>query len=624
MAKNISGAQIVARVLKEEGVECTFTVYGGEMSFPFLNELGELGITMYHMRSERGAGYAADAYARSRRRPGVCFCGGSPGFTDMVSPICNAYSSFSPVIAIISQHAAAEDKLHTFQEAYANEIFKSITKWTHLVSDWHMITYWVRKAFRDVMTFPLGPVVLVFPNNVALWREEEDRQLRTATGPVLGKTPGDPRLVEKAVEMLLNAERPLAIAGEGLYFSDAIDELKEFVELMQMPVHTRRIARGAVSEHHPLVFTGGSRQPLLDRADVILLIGLQASYLEDWFEPPVWDHEAKYIQIHEAAGMFFVTPPTEIGIVSCPKLVLRQMIDYAKSLLKGNRPPKRIAWLDFLKQVRETHDKALRKRAESVWDVKPVDPEILGQEIVDFLNTNYPDATIIYDSVTLAHAITDRVKARFAGQIIDYPLHQPVGHGVAAAVGVQVARPGRPVIVLMGDGGMGIGGWDVETLRRYNLPSVIVVYNNSAWGAKIIPWIPKANFSRLTEGVRYDKIFELVGCHGEHVEEVKQIRPALYRAFNSGKPAVINVVGEVAPRPPAEMASFFARIAGWTIWSLANRDQLDEETLEALRRISPRMFKRILLSFRSMGLWISEEELAEVLGISLEKLKGDE
>jgi acetolactate synthase-1/2/3 large subunit len=618
MTEKISGSQLIGRVLKEEGAECLFGVYGGEL-FGLMNTLGELGLKVYHMRSELGGGYAADAYARCLRRPGLCFSGGAPGFTNMVSPICEAYTGFSPVIGIVAQHAVAEDKVHGFQEAYANEIFKSMTKWTHLCADWHMHTYWIRKAFRDTMTFPPGPVVLCFPANTLMGRDEGDRQLKAASSQVPGKAQGDPRLVERVVEMLLNAERPLIIGGEGLYWSDAMDDLKELIELLQVPVHTRRISRGAVPEDHPLAISGGAREPIFRQADLILIIGLQASYLEDWFEPPVWNHETtKYIQIHETPEMLFVNPPTEIAIIGSPKFVLRQMVDCVINVTK--EPPKRTEWLEFIKEVKECHDKAIREVAENYRHVKPITPEILCQEIVAFLD---PTASIIYDSVTLAGAITDRLRAKFAGQIMEYPLHQPIGHGVGAAVGVQVARPGRQVIALVGDGGFGIGGWDVETLLRYNLPAVIIVYNNNAWAANPIPFIPKATFFGLTQGIRYDKMSEVIGCHGEHVEEVREIRPALHRAFNSGKPAIINVVGGHVPMPAGarRAGTFIARLGGWTIWSLANRSQLDEEYQAALRLTSPLMFKRILSSFHSFGLWVSEEELAEALGIPLDRLK---
>lgn len=622
MTEKVSGSQIIGRVLKEEGVECLFGVYGGEF-FGLMNTLGELGLKVYHMRSERSGGYAADAYARCLRRPGLCFGGGGPGFTDMVSPICEAYSGFSPVIGIVTQQAVAENKIHGFQEAYAEEIFKSMTKWTHLCADWHMHTYWIRKAFRDSMTFPPGPVVLSFPANTLMGRDEPDRQLKAGSAPVPGKSEGDSRLVENAVKMLMDAERPLIITGEGLYWSDAMEELRELVDILRIPVQTRRISRGAVPEDHPLAVSGGGREPILQRADLILIIGLQASYLEDWFEEPIWNHRTtKYIQIHEVPEMFFVTPPTEIAIIGSIKLVLKQMINYINR--SGNGIKKRDKWLEYIKGIKARQEKAVREMAENSRQSHPIDPVALCQEIVDFLDD---DATLIYDSVTLSSAITDRTKARFAGQILEYPLHQPIGHGVGAAVGAQVARPGKQVVTLIGDGGMGISGWEMETLQRYNLPAVIVVYNNSAWAADPIPFIPKATFFGLSENTRYDKLSEVIGCHGEFVENVEEIRPALDRAFSSGKPAVINVVGSAMNiRPPEQIMAntFTARLTGWTVWSLNNKEQLDKDFQKALSGMSPRIFKRVLESFHSFGLWVTEEELAESLGVPLERLREEQ
>ena len=253
MSGIIAGSKIIAKVLKEEGVDAMFGVLGGQL-FNVLHACGEQGIKIYHMRNEYSAGFAADAYARCLRRPAVTFSGGSPGVTNMVSPIAHAKMAFTPMVAIVAQHAMPLDTLKASQEIDAVSIFKSITKWSYLCTEWSMISYWIRKAFRDAMTYPQGPVLLSFPANVILDRDDRDKQLRDdvplSRRAKPGKTQGDPVLVKQAVDMLLKAERPLIVAGDPVYWSDAKEELLEFVELTQCPVHTRRMAPG-----------GGSRKP---------------------------------------------------------------------------------------------------------------------------------------------------------------------------------------------------------------------------------------------------------------------------------------------------------------------------------------------------------------------------
>jgi acetolactate synthase-1/2/3 large subunit len=136
---------------------------------------------------------------------------------------------------------------------------------------------------------------------------------------------------------------------------------------------------------------------------------------------------------------------------------------------------------------------------------------------------------------------------RFPGSVIDAGPLAPVGHGFGMGVGVQLARPGKQVVLVMGDGGLGIGGWDMETAARYNLPIVCLLYNNSSWGPSFesMPMLKdRTEPFNMLQNIRYDKVFNEMGCHGEQVEKPDEIIPALERAFKSGKPSMINVIGD--------------------------------------------------------------------------------
>ncbi len=616
LSEIVAGSRIIARVLQEEGIDAVFGVLGGQL-FNVLHAFGERGIKVYHMRSEYSAGFAADAYARCLRRPAVTFSGGSPGITNMVSPIAHAQKAFTPLVGLVAQHAQTLDKMNASQEFDAVSMFKDMTKWSYLCTEWSTIAYWLRKAFRDAMAYPQGPVVISFPANVILARDDESKQLRDEV-PLIkrahpGRSQGDPAQIREAVNMLQNAQRPLVIAGDSIYWDDASEELKQFVELFQCPVHTRRSARGAVPEDHPLAFTGGSRQPLLDRADVILLMGLQASQLEEWFEPPIWSHNPRYIQVHETPGAFFVTPPTEIAIVGSAKLVLRQMIDCAQN--QNKKPVDKTDWITFTQETGTKFKERTRTKAERLRSQKPVHPSILAQEIVDFLD---PDATIVLDSFTASQSIVDRIYAQFPGQILDTALHQSVGNGIGMALGAQLARPGKQVIVVIGDGGIGIAGADIESLRKWNLPVVTVILNNDSWGGMSIAqklfW-SKSDPWDMMPGIRYDKMYEQFGCHVEYVEDPNDLRGALERSFHSGIASVINVVGDTdIPHPIVRMFNL------WCTWSHGNLEDLPEEAKVILKKMHPRVVRRVHQRLRSMGLFVPLEELVEITGHSLEEV----
>ena len=543
MAEEISGVQAVARILKEEGVKQVFGIHGGHI-WGLLAAICEADIKMLHMRHEQSGVYAADGWARASRSPGVCFGTASPGIFNMVCALAHAYHSRSPVVAIVGQHPTNQDGWGAWQEAYGEEVCRSLTKWSKRVLDTSQISFWMQKAFRDALAYPPGPVLVELPTNVLGRLEAPAKAAQTGYLPKGANarpapTQAPPAEVEKAVRMLLQAEKPIVVAGNGVYWADASEELKEFVELTQIPVHTRRIGRGAVRENHPLSFTGGYRRPFFKACDVMLLVGHQLNSLENFGLPPTFGANTKYIQVADAEAEFSTLLPTELSIRGNPKLVLRQMIDCARSLIK--EPPKRTEWLSGIVKVREGYKKQQREEAEAARNAKPLNPRYIGQTIVDFLDDS---ATIIYDSFTLVAFVTDRIEAKFAGQVLDASTFGGVGHSIGMAIGAQLARPGKQVISVIGDAGVGVAGFDIETAARYKIPAVYFVFNNSGWISTKFQKIlcPTMDSWGMLPDIRYDRIFAEMGCHTELVTEPQQILPALERSFNSGKPAVINAI----------------------------------------------------------------------------------
>ena len=361
-----------------------------------------------------------------------------------------------------------------------------------------------------------------------------------------------PALIEKIVSMFLEAQRPAVIGGDGIYWSGASDELREFVELLNIPVITRRMGRGAVPETHPLAFTGGFRTPILNAADVIAIFGLRMSRLEHFGQPPTYRHGARYIMVSEAYDDLEGRLPTEVRLMANPKLVLRQMIDCARERIKT--PPERVKWLDDVTKTKEAFRK---KRLEAIGDVsraRPINPHFLAQEIADFLDDS---ATLILDSYTMAGFTTDKFEAKFAGQVLDAGTDGGVGHSVGIAMGAQMGRPGKQVLALLGDGGMGVAGFDIETAARYKIPTVYLLFNNSAWISTEFQKtaLPKVGSWGMLPDIRYDKMFGEMDCHTEFVVEPEEIRPALERSFASGRTSLINVIPDNTVLPPQLGAS---------------------------------------------------------------------
>jgi acetolactate synthase-1/2/3 large subunit len=326
-----------------------------------------------------------------------------------------------------------------------------------------------------------------------------------------------------------------------VFWSDAGAELHALATRLQIPVYTRRAAQGAVPEDDALAVRGAWKKPFTGRADVVLAVGFKFWSGEHFGEPPAWNADATYIQVDAAPSRVGWHVPAEIPIVGDPKLVLRQLGELAAAERVERRGG---AWLAEVARVREQFERALREQEAGVRDAMPIHPARLTRELLEAMD---PDATLVIDSFTLSGWLSQWFAARFPGQIIDAGPLAPVGHGIGMGIGAQLARPGKQVIVVIGDGGFGIGGMELETALKHRLPIVTLLWNNSSWGPSFdqMPMLRgRVDPFDMLPGLRYDRMFEAIGCHGEHVTRPEEIRPALERALASGKPSVVNVIGD--------------------------------------------------------------------------------
>ena len=242
--------------------------------------------------------------------------------------------------------------------------------------------------------------------------------------------------------------------------------------------------------------------------------------------------------------------PAEVALVGDPKLVLRQLSDAARA------SDWKSAWPGATGSTRSprcgpTSTARSREQERARHDDTPIHPARLARELRDVID---PDATLVIDSFTMSGWMSQWFHARFPGQVVDAGPLAPVGHGIGMAIGAQLARPGKQVVVVIGDGGLGIGGLDIETALRYELPIVTVLWNNSSWGPSFeeMPMLKgRTDPFDMLPNQRYDRMFEVMGCHGEHVERPDEFRPALERALKAGKAALVNVVGDRAIGHPS-------------------------------------------------------------------------
>ncbi|MBI2957596.1 MAG: thiamine pyrophosphate-binding protein [Chloroflexi bacterium] len=541
---------MIARILKDHGVRYVFGIPAGHV-WAIDTGFHEQGIKRIHMRHQQSAAFAADAYARCTLSPGVCFGTAGMGITDSVTGMNQAWLANSPVIGLFGMHHWDGGRRGVLQEAYPGRILDSVTKSSVEIDDGNLIPLHLHRAFRDCMAFPGGPVALSFTMGALgpMVRGEKALLGDMAPGEAAAPAPsaGDPESVRRVAEMIVRAKKPVVVAGDGVYWARAGDELKGFVELAQAPLHMRRSARGCVPETHPLAFGGAYRSDVWRDADLVVIVGLRLGWLEWYGLPPAWPPDARRVIVHESATDGWSPLPTDAFILGNPRLVLRQLTDAVQAVVK-EIPPDRREWLSHLKGCQDNWEAALAEDEEELEGKQPMHPWLLAREMASSLA---PDATVVLDSFLGSTYLTDRIKATFPGQLLDSGEAGNFGHGVGMGIGAQLARPGKQVVVLMGDAGMGIAGGDIETAVRYGLPIIYVVCNTDSWFAGVDAWFEgQVDSWRMLPGIRYDRMYETLGCHVEHVTRARDVAPALHRAQGSGRTAVINVPVDGRIMPP--------------------------------------------------------------------------
>ncbi|MBN2025795.1 MAG: thiamine pyrophosphate-binding protein [Actinobacteria bacterium] len=542
----MNGGEVLTRALLKEGVRWVFGIPGGQLC-TFTDAIARVGrpkgmdfITTHH---EAVAAHMADGVSRSSDMVGVCAGTVGPGAANLVTGVYVAYADGIPMVVITPQ--IHSDRSYPFkgstQQLDQIGLFRPITKWNALVNRWDRIPDLVQWAFREATTGRPGPVHLDINVDVLFSNGEieEDAFLpperyRTDIGPC-----GDPEAVDRAVEMLLAAEKPLIHTGGGVMRSKAWDEVRELAEYLQIPVTTSVAGRGALNEDHPLLFLPKNMASIMaeSSSDVVLNVGCTMSEYDFWGQPTMWGYpsEQKFIYIDVDPSNIGLNRQFDLGIVGDAKKVLRQMIDKVKKEVKP------VAERDFIAAYREMEEQALAAYEEMAKsETTPIHPMRLIAESVDFLGR---DGILVMDggNTGLWTNIAGRVyQPRSYLQAVETG---QLGVGLGFAMGARMANPDRPVYIIHGDGSFMINCQDIETAVRLKLPVIDIVSNDSAWG--MIKGAQHAAFGQRYCGVefgetRIDKIAEAMGAKGIRIESPEEIRPALEEAEASGVMTVID------------------------------------------------------------------------------------
>lgn len=532
----INGGHLVAKVLKQEGVKCIFTLCSLQVG-PILMACAEEGIRVIDVRHEQAAAHAADGWAKVTGQPGVAVVMGGPGVSSTVTAMANAFSSGSPIVLIAGRTAVADwDRVPPQELNCALEFMRPISSWARRVLETKRIPEYLSTAFRQAIGPKPGPTFLEIPRDILYAEAEEAEIVFPVKYRTTAKPPGDPDLIAAAASLLKKAERPVAIAGSSVWWAQAATELKEFVEAAEVPIYLNAMGRGAIHPNHHLLFNF-SRRLALNQADLVISIGAPFDFRLGYGRPPLFHPEAKAIQIDFDATDIGFNRPVDIGIWGHVKAILRQL---AQELGNHRYPKTRANWVGKLRQEETTLGEADKASLNS--DAVPVHPLRLCKEIRDYLDK---DATIVGDGGDIVTFGARALPVHYPGHWLDPGPMGCLGIGTGYAMAAKLARPDKQVLLLSGDGSFGLNGMEFDTLSRHNIPVVCVIGNDGGWGEvrhEYMDQFGREVGANLAPARRYDKVVEALGGYGELVERPEQIRPALERAFASGLPACINVI----------------------------------------------------------------------------------
>ncbi|MFP6584349.1 MAG: thiamine pyrophosphate-binding protein [Candidatus Hydrogenedentota bacterium] len=547
------GADIFAKACKDEGLAALFCCPG---NYSILSALANQGIPTYGGRQEGQMTSAADAFIRVTGEVAAASGTEGPGFTNMICAIAAAHACHTPLLVLASNMSLrGDDTQRGIQRGYQQPTTEGIKKYGKRIVSKERVHEYAGYAFRQLKSGVPGPVHLDFVSEAAgrastiespldLDAYYDKTKYRTEA-----KAYPDPKDIDKAIDMIKKAKRPMIVASMGVFYSKAWDELRAFAEKTDIPVVESGPTRGHFSDGHRL--SASTSPSAIYSVDLAILIG---QYCMPTIGEYPFDIDCKYIRIDKSAEDIGRNLPIDLGIIADERAALDELAAKAPAM-------KHDSWVAEVAAARvefEKENDAHYKTGLGYTDA--VHPAVMSTELSKFLyRSDIPkeQTTVASGGFGIGRYMRRRLRAYRPGQISNgayqYGSIGPdvgytfgVGVAVKRGIGAQKAYQGGPVIGITGDAGFGYSGMEIDTLCKYKIPAIIIVYNNNAWGT----WSGYSKMKRVAhvhlfqENLRYDLMAKALGGNGEYVTKPEDFTPALERAWkvavDDSMPTVIN------------------------------------------------------------------------------------
>jgi len=476
--------EVLAKLLKKEGVKYIFGVPGGQL-FPFIQAISqEEGMEVITTRHEENAAHMADAVSRLTGTIGVCFGTTGPGATNMLPGVAAAYADSIPLLAITpnNQTFCTYPFIGGLQDGNHKQLYSAVTKWNAVIHDWNRIPELFQTAVRMAYNGRPGPVHLDIPADIMFKKGEVGDLPEPQSYRFSGKVRADQNLIERTYEMLVAAERPLLLAGGGVVRSGALEELRGFMRETAIPVTTTPMGAGCTSPQDENFFGGGgwlggeAVVKALQEADLVIAVGCRFStWVGYGRQPMMGGPQQKIIHVDIDAERVGQNASISTGIVADAKLFLQDLSALHRREKRALKMDSN--WPASLKKAYQ----AFQKKASEIADTPstPMNQATLAKEIATVIDE---DAVVCFDGGQAMEWSSTFVKIHQPQQKLFNPGMGHLGFGQPFANAAKLCYPGRQVVNLAGDGSFGCTLQELETAVRYNLPVINVISNDKAWG----------------------------------------------------------------------------------------------------------------------------------------------
>ena len=553
---NRSAAVAIAASLHRHGVTVTFG-----QSLPSAVQLANphFGIRQIAYRTENAGGVMADGYARISRKVGVVTAQNGPAAALLVAPLAEALKASVPIVALVQEVSRRTFDKNAFQELDHQALFAGCAKWVRRVDHPSRAEDYIDMAFTAAATGRPGPAVLLLPSDLLMEAAAIAHHRAASMGTVpLDRVAPDPAQIEQAAALLAAAQNPVVFAGGGVHLSGAAEALAQLQDAASLPVATTNMGKGAVDERHPLSLGvvanalgrhGSARplRPLVDRADVVLLIGTRTNQngTDSW---ALYPRGATFIHI-DIDGQEVGRNYEAVRVVGDAKLALEALAAALGRHDLSARAAARPALEAEIAEGKAQFRQATRSLTDSA--ASPLRPERVMAAVAAVMT---PKTIIVGDASYSTLWITNYLESQRPGQRFLTPRGLAgLGWGLPMALGAKVAAPGAPVICISGDGGFGHCWAELETARRMQLPVVLIVLNNGILGYQ--KHGETVVFGEHTDAVFFAPvdhaaIARACGCEGVRIDDPEQLLPALRTALSADRLTLIEVMTDPDAKPP--------------------------------------------------------------------------